>query len=80
MSLRKERLLYPKWVRLKSGAQQKLNKEYLNSFENGASEKYLWFLDLVDYQESCDRTSRFQTLKTRAIRLLLFLAEKVAAL
>ena len=72
--------IVPKWIRLRDEALPLLDKEYQAAYDEGASEKWIWFVHLIDFQESCNRTSSYQTFKTRVVRFLLFLAEKVARL
>lgn len=76
----RNKYILPKWIRLREEALPVLHQEYLDAYDKGASENWAWFSQLIDYQESCNRTSRFQTLKTRSIRFLLYLAEKIANL
>ena len=71
--------ILPKWIRLRDDAQEKIHNEYLEAYTK-PSENWKWFSQLVDYQEGCNRTSQFQTLKSRTIRFLIWLAEKVAKL
>ena len=78
-NMKEAKHILPKWIRFRDDAQAKIHQEYLDAYRN-PSENWKWFSQLVDYQECCNRTSRFQTTKTRAIRFLIYLAEKIARL
>ena len=73
-----QRMVLPRWVRLTPEGQALVHREWLAAGENKASEGWLWFCDIVDYREGCNRTSRFQTWRTRLIRGLVWLAERIA--
>lgn len=78
--MKEVKYILPKWIRLRDEALPLLDKEYQGAYDQGASDDWVWFVHLIDFQEACNRTSHFQTLKTRSIRFLLFLAEKIVTL
>jgi hypothetical protein len=72
------RLVLPQWVRLTKEGQKKLHAEYMQAGESKASPEWIWFAtEIVDYREGCARTSHWQTWRTRTVRLLLWLVEKL---
>ena len=68
----------PRWVRLTADGQRKVHEEYLKAGDSQASPEWIWFAtEIVDYREGCARTSHWQTWRTRTVRLLLWLVEKL---
>lgn len=73
-----QQVVLPRWIRLTPEGQAAVHKEWLAAGDSKASAQWLWFCDIVDYREGCSRTSRFQTWRSRSIRALLWLAERIA--
>lgn len=73
------RFVLPRWVRLTEEGQRKVHEEYMKAGNNEASSEWIWFAtEIVDYREGCSRTSHWQTWRSRTIRLLMWLAERIA--
>jgi hypothetical protein len=60
--------------------QERVHQEYLAAYDGQACKEWPWFCQVIDYREGCNRTSHHQTWRTVAIRLLIFLAEKIATM
>jgi len=75
-----DHFILPKWVRLTAEGEQVIHQEYIAAYDGRACREWPWFCQIVDYHEGCARTSLRQNWKTRAIRALLFLVEKIASI
>jgi|GEM_PF-3945996 len=74
------RLVLPRWVRLTEEGHARVHEEYLAAYHGKACKEWPWFCQVIDYHEGCARTSLHQTWRSIAIRALIFLAEKIAAI